>query len=73
MIVSNHTRARMQLSLVSEPSRLGLNIENLLDTEGNEAQFDTQSRLFDEPEPVNELHYTLGTPFSVKVNWRCYF
>ena len=45
---------------------LGLTFENLLNVEWNEAQFDTESRLFDEPEPVSELHYTPGTPFFVK-------
>ncbi len=45
---------------------LGLSFENLLNVDWNEAQFDTESRLFDEPEPVSELHYTPGTPFFVK-------
>jgi outer membrane receptor protein involved in Fe transport len=45
---------------------LGLSFENLLNIDWNEAQFDTESRLFDEAEPVSELHYTPGTPFYVK-------
>ncbi len=44
----------------------GLSFENILNVEWNEAQFDTESRLFDEPAPVSELHYTPGTPFFVK-------
>jgi hypothetical protein len=45
---------------------LGLSFENLFNIDWNEAQFDTESRLFDEAEPVSELHYTPGTPFFVK-------
>jgi outer membrane cobalamin receptor len=41
-------------------------IENLFDINWNEAQFDTESRLAGEVEPVSELHYTPGTPFSIR-------
>jgi len=44
----------------------GLSFENLLNTEWNEAQFDTESRLRNEVLPVSELHFTPGTPFNVK-------
>lgn len=45
---------------------LFINIENLLDAEWNEAQFDTESRLRGEAAPVSELHFTPGTPLSVR-------
>lgn len=45
---------------------IGLSIENLLNVDWNEAQFDTESRLFDEPDAVSELHFTPGTPFFIK-------
>jgi outer membrane receptor protein involved in Fe transport len=45
---------------------LGLNIQNLLDTEWNEAQFATESRLQNETVPVEEIHFTPGTPFFLK-------
>ncbi len=45
---------------------LGLSAENLLNTEWNQAQFDTESRLRNEAEPVSELHFTPGTPFFLK-------
>ncbi len=41
-------------------------IENLFNVEWNEAQFDTESRLYDEPVPVSELHYTPGNPFNIQ-------
>lgn len=43
------------------------NIENLFDAVWNEAQFDTESRLRGEAESVSELHYTPGTPRSIRV------
>lgn len=46
--------------------RLGVNIENLTNATWNEAQFDTESRLFDEAQPIAELHFTPGTPFALK-------
>ncbi len=45
---------------------LGLNIENLLNREWNETQFATTSRLFEEPEEVEEIHFTPGVPFFLK-------
>ena len=41
-------------------------VENLFDTEWNETQFATESRLFNEPEPVEEIHFTPGTPFYIR-------
>ncbi len=45
---------------------VGMSAENLLNTEWNQAQFDTESRLRNEAEPVSELHFTPGTPFFLK-------
>lgn len=42
------------------------NVENLLNAEWNEAQFDTESRLRNEAVPVQELHFTPGTTRSVR-------
>ncbi|MEL6820549.1 MAG: TonB-dependent receptor [Calditrichota bacterium] len=42
-------------------------IENLLDVDWNEAQFDTESRLRDETNPVSEIHFTPGNPRNVRV------
>jgi len=45
---------------------VGASVENLLNVEWNQAQFDTESRLSYEAEPVSELHFTPGTPFFLK-------
>ncbi len=52
---------------------IGVSVENLFDTEWNETQFATTSRLQNEPAPVNEIHFTPGTPFFVKANLRYTF
>jgi hypothetical protein len=43
-----------------------LSVQNLLNQAWKEAQFDTESRLKNEPEPVTEIHFTPGTPFFLK-------
>lgn len=44
----------------------GLTIENLFNTEWNETQFATESRLQNESQSVEEIHFTPGTPFFIK-------
>ena len=44
----------------------GISAQNLLNAEWKEAQFETESRLPGEPEPVAEIHYTPGAPFFIK-------
>lgn len=44
----------------------GIQVQNLLNTEWNETQFATVSRLQHEPTPVEEIHFTPGTPFFLK-------
>lgn len=43
-----------------------MSAENLFDREWREAQFETESRLQFEPNPVSEIHYTPGTPRFIK-------
>ncbi|RXG31904.1 TonB-dependent receptor [Leeuwenhoekiella marinoflava] len=45
---------------------LGVIVENLFDTAWNETQFATETRLFNEPAPVEEIHFTPGTPFYLR-------
>ena len=47
--------------------RFNLGVENALDTTWNEAQFDTESRLRDEKEPVSEIHFTPGNPLNMRL------
>ena len=45
---------------------LGFTIENLFDQDWNETQFATESRLRDEPNSTEEIHFTPGVPFFMK-------
>lgn len=45
---------------------LSIIIQNLLNTEWEETQFATESRLFYETESVEEIHFTPGTPFQIR-------
>ncbi|MCO6162555.1 TonB-dependent receptor [Flavobacterium sp. NRK F7] len=49
-----------------EKISLGIQIQNLFDVEWNETQFATESRLQSESQPVEEIHFTPGTPFFIK-------
>lgn len=46
----------------------GIQVQNLLNTQWNEAQFDTETRLAYEPVPVSEIHFTPGTPFAFRIS-----
>jgi outer membrane receptor protein involved in Fe transport len=45
---------------------LTISAENIFSSEWREAQFDTESRLQFDPQPVSEIHYTPGTPRFLK-------
>ena len=51
----------------------GLAIQNLLDVKWKETQFDTESRLQNEPAPVSEIHFTPGTPFFARLSFTLFF
>jgi len=52
---------------------IGISVENLFNVKWNEAQFATESRLYHEQAPVNELHFTPGTPFSARMKISFFF
>ena len=53
--------------------RIGFNVENALNIKWNEAEFATETRLKTETTSVNELHFTPGTPFTLKAIFSYYF
>ncbi|NVO83736.1 TonB-dependent receptor [Hymenobacter terrestris] len=61
------------LSYTKSRFQVGASVENLLNVEWNQAQFDTTTRLRNEAEPVSELHFTPGTPFYAKLNASLFF
>lgn len=47
--------------------------ENIFDVDWNETQFATESRLAFEQDPVEEIHFTPGTPFFLKARLKFMF
>jgi outer membrane cobalamin receptor len=62
--VLNYTRPKYEI---------GFSVENITNTRWKEAQFETESRLKWEQEPVSEIHFTPGTPFFLKVSLSYFF
>ncbi len=62
--VINYTRPKYGIGLV---------FNNMLNTRWKETQFDTTTRLRGEGQPVDEICFTPGTPFAVKLNVAFYF
>lgn len=52
---------------------LSLIVENVWDSKWKEAQFDTESRLEGEAEPISEIHFTPGTPRSIRAGAAIHF
>ena len=52
---------------------VGVAIDNIFNIEWNETQFATESRLYDEPAPVTELHFTPGSPFMIRARFSVFF
>ncbi len=52
---------------------IGLVVNNVLNTKWKETQFDTESRLKNEPQSVDEVCFTPGTPFAAKLSFSIKF
>jgi outer membrane receptor protein involved in Fe transport len=49
-----------------QPLEITLSAQNIGNVAWKEAQFETETRLRDEPAPVTEIHFTPGAPFWLK-------
>lgn len=63
----------LTLNYTRKKYELGLAVENLFNTTWNESQFDYTSRLKQETQPVDEVSYTPGTPFFIKLKYARFF
>src|SRR5450432_1228056 len=63
-LTANYTRPKYEI---------GIEIQNLLNTKWREAQFEVDSRLKSEPAPVEDISYTAGTPFFLKIKFAVFF
>jgi outer membrane cobalamin receptor len=73
VVAKGYTVFDATLNYTKEKYEAGVTVENMLNTEWNEAQFDTESRLSGEDVPTSELHFTPGTSLFVKVRVAYFF
>ena len=73
VIAKGYTVTDLSMNYTRKKYEIGMAIENLFNVQWNETQFDTESRLKDEPAPVSEIHFTPGTPFFARVKGTVFF
>jgi outer membrane receptor protein involved in Fe transport len=62
--IINYTKKKYEIGLVAE---------NIFNAKWNEAQFNTESRLKNEPSSVEEIHFTPGNPVNIRVKIAVFF
>ncbi|RYE25191.1 MAG: TonB-dependent receptor [Sphingobacteriales bacterium] len=67
VVAKGYTVCDLSVNYSRKRFDLGLQIQNLFNTTWNEAQFDTETRLQYESQPVSEICFTPGTPFFIKL------
>lgn len=73
VIAKGYVLADAVVNYTRRAFEIGVSAENIFNIDWNEAQFDTQSRLTDEIQPVSEIHFTPGTPFFAKLKFCLFF
>ncbi len=66
IVAEGYTVVDMNVGYKWKRFNFGVQIQNLFNTQWNETQFATESRLRNETTPVEEIHFTPGTPFYIK-------
>lgn len=73
VIAKGYTVTDLSLNYTKKKYEIGIAVENLFNVKWNETQFDTESRLKDEPAPVSEIHFTPGVPFFARLKLAVFF
>jgi outer membrane receptor protein involved in Fe transport len=63
----------LQLNYARRNHTFGVSVQNLLNTRWKETQFATESRLQGEAAPVEEIHFTPGTPFFARLSYTLFW
>lgn len=66
IIAQGYTITDLTIGCKFSNLEVGVQIQNLFNTDWNETQFATESRLQNETSAVEEIHFTPGTPFMLK-------
>lgn len=66
IVAVGYTVTDVNIGYKFKNATLGVQVQNLFDVTWNETQFATESRLQNEVNSVEEIHFTPGTPFFLK-------
>ena len=58
----------LQINYIKNRYNIGLSVYNLFNQKWKETQFATESRLKNEAQPVEEIHFTAGSPFFARLS-----
>lgn len=72
-IAEGYTVTDLSFNYTKKKYEVGLSIENLFNVKWNETQFNTESRLKNEPTAVEEIHFTPGVPFFARFKLAVFF
>ena len=73
-VVDKLTREPLELAYVRHSNTSQGALTNRQDyVKWKETQFDTESRLKNEPAPVKEIHFTPGVPFFARIKMAIFF
>lgn len=63
----------LQANFIQKRYNMGISIYNLFNQKWKETQFATKSRLKNEANPIEEIHFTAGSPFFARASLTIFF
>lgn len=73
IVALGYTVVDAKLNYTRKSYEFGLTLENLFNVDWNEAQFAAETRLRNEPQPVEDLTFTPGIPFFARLSAAFFF
>jgi len=67
IVAKGYTLLNTNFGIKQKNSSYGIQVFNLLNTDWNETQFATESRMYNELNSVEEIHFTPGSPLDARV------
>jgi len=67
IVASGYSIVNSNFGIKNKKSSYGIQLFNLLNSEWNETQFATESRLLNEVNAVEEIHFTPGSPLDIRL------
>lgn len=67
IVAKGYTLMNTNFGIKQKNSSYGIQVFNLLNTDWNETQFATESRMYNELNSVEEIHFTPGSPLDARI------